>query len=244
MRSDTPRSAYWRGVRDGAPFILVVTPFALLFGVVATEAGLNVVEAMGFSIVVIAGAAQFTALQLLTDGAPTVIALVSALAVNLRMAMYSASLTPWLGEARLGHRALAAYFTVDQSYACAIVKFEQNPRWTISQRLRYFFGVVTPICPLWYAFTLVGALVGTKIPQGLALDFALPITFLAMIGPMLRTPAHLAAAFVSVTCALIFAGLPYNLGLLVAGLVGMTTGAQVEVLIERRAATRQHSARP
>jgi predicted branched-subunit amino acid permease len=238
VTTETTKSVYWQGVRDGAPFILVIVPFSVLFGVVATEAGLNVFETLSFSVLVIAGAAQFTALQLLTDGAPTVIALVSALAVNLRMAMYSASLTPYLGQASLGQRALAAYFTVDQSYACAIVKFEQTPGWDISRRLSYFFGVVTPICPLWYIFTLVGALVGTAIPAGLALDFALPITFLAMIGPMLRTPAHLAAAFVSVSCALVFAGLPYNLGLLVAGLAGMTTGAQIEVLLERRKAAR------
>ena len=234
MTTETTKSVYWQGVRDGAPFILVIVPFSLLFGVVATEAGLNVFETLTFSVLALGGAAQFAALQLLTDGAPTVIALISALAVNLRMAMYSASLTPWLGEARLGQRALAAYFTVDQSYACAIVKFEQNPGWDIPRRLSYFFGVVTPICPLWYMFTLVGALLGTAIPAGLALDFALPITFLAMIGPMLRTPAHLAAAFVSVTCALVFAVLPYNLGLLVAGLAGIMTGARIEVLLERR----------
>lgn len=226
-------------MRDGAPFILVIVPFSLLFGVVATEAGLNVLETMSFSVLVIAGAAQFTALQLLTDGAPTLIALVSALAVNLRMAMYSASLTPWIGEATLGQRAIAAYFTVDQSYACAIVAFEQNPGWGIRQRLAYFFGVVTPICPLWYLFTLIGALVGTSIPQGLALDFALPITFLAMIGPMLRTPAHVLAALVSVVTALIFAVLPYNLGLLVAGVAGMMTGAQAELWFEQRKAARQ-----
>jgi predicted branched-subunit amino acid permease len=237
--TQTTKSIYWQGVRDGAPFILVIVPFSLLFGVVATEAGLNVLETMSFSVLVIAGAAQFTALQLLTDGAPTLIALVSALAVNLRMAMYSASLTPWIGEATLGQRAIAAYFTVDQSYACAIVAFEQNPGWGIRQRLAYFFGVVTPICPLWYLFTLIGALVGTSIPQGLALDFALPITFLAMIGPMLRTPAHVLAALVSVVTALIFAVLPYNLGLLVAGVAGMMTGAQAELWFEQRKAARQ-----
>jgi predicted branched-subunit amino acid permease len=237
--TQTTKSIYWQGVRDGAPFILVIVPFSLLFGVVATEAGLNVLETMSFSVLVIAGAAQFTALQLLTDGAPTLIALVSALAVNLRMAMYSASLTPWIGEATLGQRAIAAYFTVDQSYACAIVAFEQNPGWGIRQRLAYFFGVVTPICPLWYLFTLIGALVGTSIPQGLALDFALPITFLAMIGPMLRTPAHVLAALVSVVTALVFAVLPYNLGLLVAGVAGMMTGAQAELWFEQRKAARQ-----
>jgi predicted branched-subunit amino acid permease len=226
-------------VRDGAPFTLVVVPFSLLFGVVGTEAGLSIAETMGFSVLVIAGAAQFTALQLLTDNAPTLIALVSALAVNLRMAMYSASLTPWLGAAPLWQRALAAYFMVDQSYACAIVKYEREPELSVPERMAYFFGVVTPICPLWYAFTLIGALVGNAVPAGLPLDFALPITFLAMIGPMLRTPAHLAAAFVSVALALLCAGLPYNLGLLVAGIAGMMTGAQVEVLLERRRQARQ-----
>jgi predicted branched-subunit amino acid permease len=232
-------SPYWQGVRDGAPFTLVVVPFSLLFGVVGTEAGLSIAETMGFSVLVIAGAAQFTALQLLTDNAPTLIALVSALAVNLRMAMYSASLTPWLGAAPLWQRALASYFMVDQSYACAIVKYEREPELSVPARMAYYFGVITPICPLWYAFTLVGALVGNAVPAGLPLDFALPITFLAMIGPMLRTPAHLAAAFVSVTLALLCAGLPYNLGLLVAGIAGMMTGAQVEVLLERRKQARQ-----
>ena len=92
-----------------------------------------------------------------------------------------------------------------------------------------------PIVPFWYGFTLVGALIGTSIPQGLALDFAMPITFLAMLGPMLRTRAHLAAALVSVTTALIFAFLPYNLGLLAAAALAMITGAGVELIETRRA---------
>ena len=54
--TEEAKSAYWQGFRDGAPFFLVVTPFALLFGVVATESGLSVIEALSFSVVVIAGA--------------------------------------------------------------------------------------------------------------------------------------------------------------------------------------------
>ena len=238
MSTQSTKSPYWQGVRDGAPFILVIVPFSLLFGVVGTEAGLHIAETMAFSVLVIAGAAQFAALQLLTDNAPTLIALVSALAVNLRVAMYSASLTPWLGAAPLWQRAFAAYFIVDQSYACAMVKFEDRPDWAVPQRMAYFFGVVTPICPLWYVFTLVGALVGSAMPGDLPLDFALPITFLAMIGPMLRTPAHMAASVTSVALALVLAGLPYNLGLLVAGLAGMMAGAQAELMVERRRAGR------
>ena len=221
-------SSYWRGFRDGLPFLAVVGPFAMLFGVLATEAGLAVHETMGFSIVVIAGAAQFTALQLLNENAPTLVVIASALAVNLRMAMYSASITPHLGPLPIWKRAIAAYFLVDQTYAQSILDYERNPDQTTSGKFAYFLGVMSPICPPWYVFTLVGALVGESIPQSLGLDFALPIAFLAMIGPMLRTPAHRIAALVAVALALAFAWLPFNAGLLVAGLGGMIAGAQAE----------------
>lgn len=231
----TVKSVYWKGVRDGAPFFLVVSPFALLFGVVATEAGLNVFEALAFSVAVIAGAAQFTALQLLQNDAPAVIALVSALAVNLRMAMYSASLTPYLGAAPLWKRAFVAYFTVDQTFACSIVAFEKNRDWTLSHRLAYFFGVMSPICPFWYVFTVVGALIGEAIPPSFGLDFAMPITFIAMIAPMLRSLPHLVACAVAVMAALLLTWLPLNLGLLAAGVAGMMAGAAAEQWRDRHA---------
>lgn len=230
----TTSHAYWRGFRDGLPFLLVVGPFSLLFGVVAAEAGLNVLEALSFSVVVIAGAAQFTALQLLRDDAPTVIVILSALAINLRMAMYSATLTPHLGKAPLWQRALVAYFLVDQSFALSAAKFEKEKDWGVRLKVAYFFGCITPICPFWYLLTIVGALIGNAIPPEYALDFALPITFLAMIAPMLRSLPHLVAAGVAVMASLLAAGMPLNLGLLIAGVLGMMAGAQAELWVDRR----------
>jgi len=235
MASSTTKSAYLRGARDGSPFVLVVSPFALLFGVVATEAGLNVAETLSFSVLVIAGASQFAALQLMVEDAPTLIIVATALAVNLRMAMYSASLTPHLGATPLWKRAVMAYFLVDQSYAVSIGEYEARPGMSLPEKVSYFFGVVTPVFPMWYAMTLVGALVGAQIPPEFALDFAVPITFLALMAPAIRTAAHLAAALVSVTAALTLAFLPYNLGLLLAALLAMATGAQVELMLERAA---------
>ena len=234
MADAPPMSSFWRGFRDGLPFLFVVGPFGMLFGVLATEAGLNVFETLSFSVVVIAGAAQFTALQLMTENAPTVVVLASALAVNLRMAMYSASITPWLGAAPIWTRAFVAYFLVDQSYACSIARFEENPDWPLRTRIAYFFGAVTPVCPFWYVLTVVGALVGTAIPDWLALDFAVPICFLAIIAPMLRTLAHVAAAAASIVAALALAGLPAGVGLLLAAVVAMGVGAAVETLTEGR----------
>ena len=234
MADATSKSYFWKGFRDGTPFIFVAIPFGTLFGVFATEAGLSIVQVVAFSATVFAGAAQFTALQLMQENAPTVIVLASALAVNLRVAMYSASLTPFLGAAPMWQRAFAAYLTVDQSYACSIVQFEKEPKMTLPQRMAYFFGSVTPITPLWILATYLGAVLGARIPESWALDFALPITFLAMIGPMMRTLPHVIAAFVAIIVALLTVSVPFNLGLLIAGTAGMIAGAQSEVLLERR----------
>lgn len=234
MASTTPKSYFWKGIRDSLPFVFVAGPFGVLFGVLATEAGLNLVEIMTFTMTVFAGAAQFTALQLMQENSPTLVVLASALAVNLRVAMYSAALTPYLGAAPLWQRALIAYFTVDQAYALSIDQFETVPDMSISQRTAYFAGTVGLIAPLWYLATLGGAVMGARIPDSWALDFALPIAFLAMIAPMLRTPAHVLAALVSIVTAILTAGLPYNLGLLVAGVAGMIAGAQTEIMLDRR----------
>ncbi len=228
MSSSTTKSVFWKGAREGAPFIVVAAPFAMLFGLVATEAGLNVAEVMGFSVLVIAGAAQFAALHLMQENAPTIVVLATALAVNLRMAMYSASLTPHLGEAGLWQRALVAYFNVDQSYAMAMIEYEKNPKRPVADKVTYFLGVVAPVAATWYAFTLAGALLGSRIPGDIGLDFALPITFLALVGPMLKTLPHVLAAGTSVAVALLFASLPYGSGLLLAGFAAMAVGAEAE----------------
>lgn len=234
MAITTTKTAFWQGFRDGLPFVLVLAPFGALFGVVATEAGLNVFETLMFSVAVIAGAAQFTAIQLMSENAPTLIVILSALAVNLRMAMYSASLAPHFGPAPIWKRALAAYVTVDQSFAVSIAKFEREPDMNVSQKLAYFFGVIAPVLPNWYLFTLIGAWGGKSVPSELALDFAVPITFLAMIGPMLRSLPHMVAAFVSVVGALMFSFIPFNMGLLIAALIAMMAGAQTELWLSRR----------
>lgn len=229
-------AAYWRGFRQGLPFVLVIVPFGVLFGVAGNEAGLNLVEVMGFSILVIAGASQFTALQLMNDHASTIMVILASLAVNLRMAMYSASLAPHLGAAPRWQRALVAYFMVDQVYALSAADSERAPKQSLGQKLAYYAGACTPVCPQWYFSTLTGALLGKAIPAEFALDFAVPVTFLAMIAPMLRSLPHLAAATVSIVAALLLAFLPSGLGLMGAAVLAMAAGAQTELWLNRRRA--------
>lgn len=228
------RRAFRSGAIDSLPFLLVITPFGLLFGVVATEAGLNLVETMSMTILVVAGASQFVAVQMMADHAPAMIVLVTSLAVNLRMAMYSATLTPHLGAAPLWQRALISYLLVDQVFALAAQKYEAEPKRPLPQKLAYVFGTTAIIVPPWYVTTYLGATLGQAIPPEYALDFAVPITFLAMIAPMLRSLPHAVTAAVSVAAALALVWMPHNTGLLVASVLAMMAGARAELWLARR----------
>jgi len=220
--------AFLRGLIAASPMTVVVGPFAVLFGVVATEAGLNVLETMLFTISVFAGASQFAALQTMQENAPVIVVLATALAVNLRMVMYSVTLAPHFGGLPLRSRALMAYFLVDQSFATTVAEIDRKPDMTAAEKRAVFYGAVVAVAPLWFVASFAGAMIGRALPPEYALDFALPITFLAMVAPMLRSLPHLVAAGVSIVLSLLLAGMPYGTGLLAAASVAMAAGAGLE----------------
>lgn len=222
------RIEFRRGLWTGLPFLLVVIPFAALFGALASGAGLSVLEVLGFSVIVVAGAAQFTALQLMTEQAPTLVVIVSALAVNLRMAMYSASLATHVGEASLATRVAVAYCNVDQSYASSVLEFERRPDMGLQAKLGYFFGIMAVIAPGWYVASVAGAIVGPAILPDHGTEVFLPLTFLAMIAPGLRTSAHRWAAVAATIAGVVLSFMPLSLGLIPAALIGMVVGAEIE----------------
>lgn len=216
------------------PFILVIPAFGALYGVLATDAGLNLFETFAFSLAVFAGASQFAALQLMQEQAPLMVILIAALAVNLRMMMYSVALSPHLGGAPLGLRAVMAYFLVDQSFALSQADFDKRPDQDLAGKGAYFFGTVVPITVMWNGSVLVGALMGRAIPPEAGLEFALPITFLALVAPSMTTLAHLLAAGVAMAGSLALWFLPYGTGVLVAAGCGMAVGALTEIWAERK----------
>ena len=192
-----PRSLapiFRQAVLRAVPFTVMIVPFGALFGVLATAQGMSVFEAMAFSVVVIAGASQFAALQMMQDGAPILLIILTATAVNLRMAMYSVALTPHLGMAPLWQRAVIAYFLVDQSFVLGAAEFERRPDWGLAEKLAWYAGIVTPICGLWYLATWLGATFGKSVPPHWPFDFIVPVSFLAMIAPILLTRAQMVAA--------------------------------------------------
>lgn len=228
--------AFRRGVVAGAPMLVGIAPFGLMFGALAVQAGMDVAQAMAMTVIVVAGASQLAAVQLMADHAPAWLAILTGAVVNLRMAMYSAVMAKDWGAAPLGVRAGAAFFLHDATFALAVREHAARPADPWPERLGFAFGVGVVTVTGWLAGSYAGAVAGAQAPEWLGLEAAAPLMFLAIVAPLLRTAPFAAAALVASVAAVALSPLPLGLGLIPAAALGVLAGAGVEAALARRAA--------
>ena len=212
------------GVRDVLPVLLAITPFGLVTGVAAIEAGLARAPAVAMSYVVFAGTAQLAALQLIAAGSPAVVVLATAALLNARFALYSAALAPHLRPAPWPLRAWIAGTITDQSMALGSQRFGRFPE--RGGRVGYLTGVSSLVWLVWTSAATVGVLAGAALPPEASLEFAVPLVFLALwVGALRRgTPPVWAAAATAALVAVAARALPLNVGLLLAAFAGIAAG--------------------
>lgn len=223
------REDLFDGVRAIAPLSVGIVPFALIAGITAVNAGLAPVQAVGMSVLLFAGASQLAAIELLGNDAPLAVVVLTAVVINLRFTMYSASIAPYFRGVSGLRRWLGAYILTDQAYALSVADFRDTDRGTHG-RITFYFGAAAGLWVIWQIGTIVGALLGATVPAGLSLEFAVPLTFMALVFPAIEGRPTATAAAVAAAIAVLAAPLPFNLGLLTAAFTGIGAG----VLIEHR----------
>jgi predicted branched-subunit amino acid permease len=216
----------WQGIRLEFPLLVGVSPFGVIYGAAALKAGLTTALAQSMSSIVFAGSAQFLTVQLIHTAAAAPVIVLSIAVVNLRHLLYSASLAPHLSRLHLGWKALLAYLLTDEAYAAVIGRYEKEGATPTSHWL--FLGAGASLWLTWQVTTALGIFLGASIPESWPLEFALPLTFIAMVVPMVKDRPLFAAALSAAGVALLGSSLPYNLGLVVAALVGISIGTVVE----------------
>ncbi|MET1077437.1 MAG: AzlC family ABC transporter permease [Pseudomonas sp.] len=217
-----------QGVRDSVPMMVGILPFGLIYGALAGLAGLGTWQALGMSMLVYAGSAQFIALSLLAAGSGIAVILFTTLIVNLRHLLYSAALQPYVGHLPLCWRLLLAFGLTDETFA--VVQRRYQAQGLAGHGQWYHAGVALTLYLSWVGSSLVGVLFGQQVPNLAAwgLDFAMLATFIGIVVPALRNRPQLAAALVASGVALAAHDLPYQLGLLVAALAGIAVGVRLE----------------
>jgi len=213
------------GARSVAPIIIGIIPFGLVAGAAVTSAGFGLAEAIGMSLLVNAGASQIAATTLVTEGAPLLVAIGTALVINARMFIYSTSIAPVIvpeTRGRLG-RLLLGHPLVDQSYAVTMTSGRYR---SDVSTVPYYVGSWLVLALVWQLSNIVGALGGAFVPASWSLDFAVPLVFLAMLVPALTFRADVEAAIATaIAAAILVPILPMQTGLIAAIVIGMVWGA-------------------
>lgn len=217
---------FWAGVRAEIPLLIGVFPFGLIYGALALNAGLSKLASQMMSSIVFAGSSQFITTQLVREAAPGFVIVLTIAVVNLRHMLYSASLAPYLASLSTRWKILLSYLLTDEAYAPTIIRYEKEGLQPFSHW--FWLGAGVALWSTWQVSTSLGIFLGAAIPDSWSLDFALPLTFIAMVVPVLKSRPAIAAALSAGAVALAAHSLPYGLGLILAALVGIVIGSFLE----------------
>jgi 4-azaleucine resistance transporter AzlC len=224
--STTPREEFLAGVRAQLPILLGVAPFGMIFGALALTAGIPPLQTQGFSLFIFAGSAQFIAAGLVGDGAPPLVIVITIFVVNLRHMLYSANLAAHFERLTRPWKVVLAWLLTDEAFAVASLRYRRQD--TTSAHW-YTLGTGLTLWGAWQVSTALGILVGAGIPTTWSLDFALPLTFLALLAPMLTDRPTWFAALTGGLIAVLLNGLPYKLGLLLGSGFGVVIGLAADL---------------
>lgn len=224
----TERSDFLAGARAVIPLLIGVIPFGVIAGVTAVTAGLSPFQAIAMSVLLFAGAAQLAAIDLIGQSAPVAVIVITAIIINLRFMMYSASIAQYFRRFDPVSKWLGAYLITDQAYALSVIEFRKTDPDDRSRKW-FYFGTALPFWVMWQISTIAGAILGANVPGGLSLEFAVPLMFIALLFPALEDRPTVMTAFVAGSVSIVAAILPFNLGLVTSALIGIAAGVTVEL---------------
>lgn len=228
----TRRAEFLAGVRVTIPLAVGAAPFAIIFGALAIASGISPLGAAGMSLFVFAGSSQFIATGLVSGGVSVAIIIFTTLIVNLRHALYSATLAPYMKGLAQRWMLPLAFWLTDESFVVVIARYSKGD--ASPYKHWFYFGSALLMYTNWQFWTIVGIVAGQSIPnlESWGLDFAMTVTFTGMLIPQIKSRPLLLAVIVAGVCAVLFNGMPNKLGLLIAALAGVAAGVIAEANIK------------
>lgn len=232
MRAHFSRTAFLEGVRDMLPMLMGIVPFGVVCGVGALSAGVSPLATLAMSLIIFSGAAQIAATQLIADGAPFAVIVLTCLVLSLRFLMYSAAMAPHLRPLDSRWRNLLAFLLTDQAFAATIQRFRESE--DLRANASYFLGAGVLLWVTWGLATVAGVLLGTVIPASWQLEFVVPLCFIAILAPLLRDRVTIGVFLVAAVAVVALDALPMRLALICAGLLAITSGVLADQWLARR----------
>lgn len=213
---------FFRGIADLLPLHLGVLPFGLVFGVLGLASGLSELETILMSSLVFGGASQVVFAQLWGAGTAPWIVGGSVSIINLRHILYSATFANHIRSLPLGWRIILGYLLTDEAFAVSSKYFKSDA--PDPEAHYHLLGSGFTLWFGWQIATILGVFLGTTLPDNWQLGFAIPLTFIALVIPNLRTVPHVVSVLVAGATAILCQDFPWNSWLIFAAFTGIIAG--------------------
>lgn len=232
LKSPSARAAFFRGVGDTLLIIPSYLPFGLVCGVASVNAGLTTGASLALPALVFGGSSQAVLLQFVQGNASLWIAVLSGCVINLRMAVYSAAMAAHVRHLGKPQRMLVAAFLVDNTFALVQARQASHPQ--DAHLMAYYAGSSVVCWFFWVLFCGIGVLAGNIVPASWQLDFAIPLSFIAIAATSIRSKPMAASALVGGIASVVLFGLPLKLGLIAACLAGLVAGLLTQKIMAEK----------
>jgi predicted branched-subunit amino acid permease len=168
---------------------------------------------------------QFTLAQILRGDGPVVLVAGATALVNLQMLLYGAAMRPWWVEQPRWWRVVAAQLLVGPVFAVASSHHRAEPDPAL--RRAFYEGAGVTLWVAWLCLTGLGYGLADGLPS-VPLAFVTPLVMLTLALRAVTDRATLTALVVAACASGVALNVPYDLGFVVAGLVGVTAGVVVD----------------
>jgi 4-azaleucine resistance transporter AzlC len=212
--------------------VLGYVPIGFAYGILAQKAGLSTFSTLLMSLLVYAGSSQLIAVGLFAAGTSAWSIIVTTFVVNLRHLLMSAAVSPYLKRWRQPELAAFAYQLTDETFAVHSARFASG---TVDKAEAFTINVTAQVA--WILGGWLGTVAGQLVTdvKSLALDYALPALFVALLICQIKDRVQIGVALLAGAMAvgLSLAGLDQGY-VIVATLVGATCGVILEECIKKR----------
>jgi predicted branched-subunit amino acid permease len=205
------------------PITAGVIPFGLVMGTVASNAKLDFIQTVGMNFFVFAGASQLAAVDLMLQKASSAVIIATGLIINLRFILYSAAFSPFMKDTNILSKMAVSYSLTDQSYTATMAN--EKLLHSTKDYLEFYFGAALVMIFAWQSGVILGFIFGNFAPSSLALDYAVPLSFVALVIPTMKGRNYVYVAGLASILSLLLKPMPYNLGLLVSAVTSIGFGA-------------------
>ena len=221
-----------QGILEELPLQLGVFPFGIIYGIMAIESGLTPMQAFLMSSIIFGGASQIAFVKLISNTTPFGVLVTTVGAINSRHFLYSISMMEFLKNLSIKWRIVLAYLLTDEAYAISIRRFINEPNTSFLHF--HLLGTGITLFFSWQISTLIGVLLGGDLPQFLDLQFIIPLTFIAIIIPMIKSISTFLVVIASAFSGLILKSLDINFWIIVSGMIGVLVGIVSTKLDKKR----------